>query len=1157
MKNTIDLSRFKVIEKVGSGAFGDVYKIEEKESGEIYAAKISKNTIKEKSRDEKLNLKREVNTLSQLNHPSVLKFIGYSQKNFDGEKKPVIITEFLSQGSLADLIENSRDPESEDKINDTRKLIIIYGIASAMSYLHSHNILHRDLKPANILMDNSLYPIIADFGLAKIINNDDDLKNQTQQSINQVKGTPCYIAPEILEMDANDEKIIYSKECDVYSFAFIVYQLFSSKPPFNKMSPYSVFDSILKGKRPTINEKDIPEAYSNLIQECWSQDPAKRPTFDQIVDKLKTDKEFITKNVDSTKFNKYIDFIQSSSILYPAKEYNLLSEKCKKAVLKAETDPEYQFYVGKCLIEKIDGFPKNINVGTAYLTRSADNKYLKGLEYYCEMLIKGDIIDQDIQLARNYLKPCLNCNNEEKPMIFLLYGKAMIKKPNFSIAIKVLDLLIKLDNSKLNNEQIKIVGEGYYQYGKLLYEGKGIEPDREKALLYFEEAKTRGCNKSQAYLNKKEREEEDEEEDNNNFVDVVFLVDGTFSMKHFIKSIQFTLIDVANQYNINFSDYNFRYGAVVYRDSAVTKLIKDKRTDKIDCYDLTDNPEEIVDFFSNVETYGGGGDGPNDWASGFSYLLNRISWRKDSIRIVIHIADAPGHGKSFTAKKGFYRRTVNIPKFNNHNSLEINKKIYNQKIQNRLNNWCHAMVCQLAVKKIMFFCMNGSDRAMQCFYLTKQVYLKKGGLKYVILNQFNCSFSSKNEDDIDVDDLNNTMKELALNAVDIAVNFANSKEDYEPTEFEVNCDEQFEQNLQQYEDSVQKEQHDKGMDSDDSTTSVSSLNSNISRNSTREAIDFDSDFDDDSDSDKPLQSDSNEDEEDNIKASPNISYSRRERNSNNNGPGRYVRSNRRNFRNRGGRNNRGRYQSQGNRQNRSDYNDQDEDSDDESNQGNRNRGRNNSNRSRCNYNNRGRGGYSNSRGGYQTKYYHQNRDNSSDQDEDSEKETNQGNRNGGRNSATGSRGGYNNRGRGNYSNNRGGYAAQNNLRNREDSFGQDEDSDDDSNQGNRNRGRNNYNRSRGGYNNRGRGNYSNNRGGYAAQNNLRNREDSFGQDEDSDDDSNQGNRNRGRNNYNRSRGGYNNRGGNNQNRNNYRGGGGNNRGMRRVNRMKDDSDDDE
>ena len=271
----LDISRYKIINKIGEGGFSKVYRVKDVKTKTYYAAKISNMMIDEETKNsqEARLLFREVNLMAILNHPSILTFIGYYPTNFEDEPLPTIITELSSNGSLRDIIEMELSGLSPEDWTSTKKLISIYGIASGMSYLHAYNILHRDLKPENILMNDYLYPKISDFGLSKIT---DFLSiSMNFQSQKGLKGTPIYMAPEILAEEN------YSKAGDVYAFAFIVYEMMTGKRPFNdeKLTIFQLIKKIsIEGFRPEIDE-DVPDIYKELIQSCWSQKAEDRPSF--------------------------------------------------------------------------------------------------------------------------------------------------------------------------------------------------------------------------------------------------------------------------------------------------------------------------------------------------------------------------------------------------------------------------------------------------------------------------------------------------------------------------------------------------------------------------------------------------------------------------------------------------------------------------------------------------------------------------------------------------------------------------------------------------------------------------------------------------------------------------------------------------------------
>lgn len=298
--NTIDLSLYTKLSKLGESSFSKEYKIKGHETDILYEASIFKSNFDALSDDEKRRTTNMINLIQNFNHPSILKFIGCSSVDFKGNNRITIVNELVANGSLCNIIDLAMKSILPPAWNDTKTLINLYGIASSMSYLHSHDILHLDLKPENVLLDDNLYPKLTDFYLATKIS---DLP------ITNVIGTPIYMAPEIVK---NQE---YSKACDVYSFALIVFELITYQKPYENINYFQLMLKISQGYRPKIPPQ-IPSSYKNLIESCWAEDPSKRPTFEEILKLLKSDKEFITDSVDEEEFLNYVDFIDQYPISY-------------------------------------------------------------------------------------------------------------------------------------------------------------------------------------------------------------------------------------------------------------------------------------------------------------------------------------------------------------------------------------------------------------------------------------------------------------------------------------------------------------------------------------------------------------------------------------------------------------------------------------------------------------------------------------------------------------------------------------------------------------------------------------------------------------------------------------------------------------------------
>lgn len=356
MDEFLNLSNFTQQSSLGKGSFAEVYKVKEISTGKIYAAKISQFDITGDQKSLTTNLKLELSIISRLNHPSVLKFIGYSPTDFSDCPRPIIITEFASNGSLSEVINLERRSLSPSLWNDTQKLITLYGISSAMTYLHSHNIIHRDLKPENVLEDEFLFPKIADFGLSKMMHS--NIESMSTQSTVGFKGTPIYAAPETW----SDNE--FSKASDVYSFAIIAYELLSLEQPFKDCSIQNLcFKVAVKGERPKFNGS-VLECYKKLIEKCWDQTPDNRPSFEEIKEELKSNAEFLHAGIDKDQFYDYVEMIDSSHCSFdPQKKFQKIF---LSKIIGNENDDENEDDSKKSkIVETVDDSAKTVVAAAA------------------------------------------------------------------------------------------------------------------------------------------------------------------------------------------------------------------------------------------------------------------------------------------------------------------------------------------------------------------------------------------------------------------------------------------------------------------------------------------------------------------------------------------------------------------------------------------------------------------------------------------------------------------------------------------------------------------------------------------------------------------------------------------------------------------------
>ncbi|GMJ09853.1 cysteine-rich RLK (RECEPTOR-like protein kinase) 25 [Hibiscus trionum] len=198
-------ANFSVVNKLGQGGFGPVYKGKLMDGREIAVKRLSSNSGQGLE-----ELKTEVLLVAKLLHRNLVKLLGFCLE----EEEKLLVYEYLPNGSLDKILFDQR---KRLRLDWERRYKIIVGIARGLLYLHEDSqlrIIHRDLKASNILLDEQMNPKISDFGLAKLFG-----ESQTQGNTNRIAGTYGYMAPEYAKNG------YFSTRSDVYSFGMLVLEI--------------------------------------------------------------------------------------------------------------------------------------------------------------------------------------------------------------------------------------------------------------------------------------------------------------------------------------------------------------------------------------------------------------------------------------------------------------------------------------------------------------------------------------------------------------------------------------------------------------------------------------------------------------------------------------------------------------------------------------------------------------------------------------------------------------------------------------------------------------------------------------------------------------------------------------------------------------------
>ncbi len=252
------LGRYQVVELLGEGGMATVYKAVDTRLDREVAIKAIRSEDFPPSQAERLRKRfdREARVLAQLTHTNIVPIIDYGEH----EGAPYLVMPYLPGGALK---------RREKGMPWREALRLVLPIADALAYAHAHGILHRDVKPSNILMTETGLPMLSDFGIARLL---EDESGHTLTGTGGI-GTPGYMAP---------EQVVGSKgldvRADVYSLGVVLYELVAGRMPFEAERPSGILLKQMTEAPPPLGQvvKDIPPELERVLMKALARNREER-----------------------------------------------------------------------------------------------------------------------------------------------------------------------------------------------------------------------------------------------------------------------------------------------------------------------------------------------------------------------------------------------------------------------------------------------------------------------------------------------------------------------------------------------------------------------------------------------------------------------------------------------------------------------------------------------------------------------------------------------------------------------------------------------------------------------------------------------------------------------------------------------------------------